>query len=146
MAFPPFWTIVLQTRLNPRTHFLATALAFCVRMIDRTRACSCALFTGARLARRSARSNALSFRRSQLQYFSAGFKSGDLAGIDRSLIPSHVYAARLGGALMRAHAFFTHPDLPTPVTKVSCHFVNTYLFSRFMLLGKHKFSPAKLTY
>ena len=80
VALPDLLTHSWQVFLKPRKIRDATVLALRVCKTRRTRACKADFPSGFLLACRSLRSKARRRRRTQDQYFSTGFKSGDLGG------------------------------------------------------------------
>ena len=81
VAAPCKRTTSRQTRRKPLAQFPAARFACCVWRRLRTLVLKVHFCIGARRALRSAKSMARSLRRSQLQNFSAGLKSGDFAGM-----------------------------------------------------------------
>ena len=97
-AAPPFNDTSAQVFLKLCIVLTATSLALGVLTNRRSRALKVFLFAARRPAVKSARSIALICRRIQDQYFSTGFRSGEVAGILQRTTLQRLCAALLSGA------------------------------------------------
>ena len=92
---PRFATTSLHTLRKPRAQAAATRCAFGEAQIARTRALKAVLPKGGRFALKSPRSRLRISLRSQAQYFSVGFKSGDRGGVPHKVTLLALWAAAL---------------------------------------------------
>ncbi len=98
---PPLFSTCTRTLRKDFMMFFTTVFALRVRSKSRTRLCNAAFSIGSRFILRSFKSMARRRRRTQLQYFSTGFRSGDRGGMCQSVIRFFAWMLLAAGALRK---------------------------------------------